>query len=188
MKQSEEINVIYLKNTFYLILLSYFCTVGIVNAGEKITGAFGVNLGQVFNPDSAIGENSLTDGTPMYEFKPTKTFRSFTRYYVLITPISNKIYAIWGIGPMENDPICTKEQKLIMAILQDKYEKQEKEDLFSNLYDIEKISQGDRFIITKCNGFSDVTLDIRYYDNNLEKLAENERIKYESKKLDSSGL
>jgi hypothetical protein len=178
----------YIRKTIYLVLLLYACLISVVNAGDKITGAFGVNLGDTFNPDSAIGKGSLTDGTPMYQFKPAKTFRSFTKYFALITPKTNRVYAIWGIGQMENDPTCKKEQKLIMAILQDKYGKQDKKDLFSSLYDAEMISQGNRYIMTKCSGFTDVTIDIRYKDSKLEKLAENERIQLESKKLDSSGL
>lgn len=180
--------MLYARKTIYPILLFITCTISSAYAGDKITGAFGVNLGDTFNPDSAIGKASLTDGTPMYQFKPANTFRSFSKYYALITPKSNKVYAIWGIGQMENDPTCKKEQQLIMAILQDKYGKQEKKDLFSSLYDAEMISQGDRYIMTKCSGFTDVTIDIRYKDNKLEKLAENERIELESKKLDSSGL
>ena len=155
---------------------------------EEITGAFGINLGNNFDPSSAIGKRELTDGTPMYPFSPKKNFRSFSRYYVLITPKTQKVYSIWGIGSMENDPTCKKEQQLLMAILQKKYGKKEKKDLFSSLYDTEMIDQGDKFILTKCSGFTDVTIDIRYKDQKLEKLAENERIKLESEKLDSSGL
>jgi hypothetical protein len=180
--------VVSIRKTIYLILLLYAYSISAVNAGDKITGAFGINLGDTFDPESAIGQASLTDGTPMYQFKPAKTFRSFSKYYALITPNTNKVYAIWGIGQMENDPTCKKEQKLIMAILQNKYGKQEKKDLFSSLNDAEMISQGDRYIMTKCSGFTDVTIDIRYKDKELEELAENERIHLESEKLDSSGL
>ena len=89
---------------------------------------------------------------------------------------------------MENDPSCKKEQALVMAILQKKYGKVEKDQLFSSLYDIKQINQGNRYVLTKCSGFSDVSLDIRYKDKKLETLAENERILLESEKVDSSGL
>jgi hypothetical protein len=157
-------------------------------AQEKIDGAFGIALGQVFNPSIALGEASLTDGTPMYQFSPTKEFRSFSRYFVLITPETNKVYSIWGLGNVENTPTCEKEQKLVMAILSDKYGNEEKQGLLSDLYDMKMITQGDRTIITKCSGFTDITMEIRYKDSQLQELAENERIKLESKKLDSSGL
>ncbi len=152
---------------------------------EEITGAFGITLGQTFMPQEAIGKGSLTDGTPMYQFRPKKKFRSFQRYYALITPKTHKVYAIWGIGNMENDPSCEKEQAFVMAILQKKYGKVEKGRLFS---DIEEIDQGDRYVLTKCSGFSDVTLDIRYKDKKLQEQAEKERIILESEKVDSSAL
>ena len=159
-----------------------------VIAEEKINGAFGIKLGQPFDPNTAIGEASLTDGTPMYQFSPEKKFRSFSRYYVLITPKSHKVYAIWGIGDIENTEICKKEQDLLMTILSDKYGEKNEEDLFSSLYDSEMIIQGNRYVMTKCTGLMDISVEIRYKDNEYEKLAENERIEIESKKLDSSGL
>lgn len=174
--------------TIILLLLITLALLAQAQAEEKIKGAFGVILGDTFGLSSAIGKSSLTDGTPMYRFNPKKKFRSFSRYYVLVSPKSHKIYAIWGIGDIENTPTCQREQKLLMAILQGKYGKQKDKDLFSSLYDAKMISQGDRYVMTKCTGFSDVTIGIRYYDNRYEKLAENERIELESKKVDSSGL
>ena len=159
-----------------------------VNAEEKITGAFGMELGQAFNPQEAIGKGSLTDGTPMYQFSPKKKFRSFSTYYALITPKTHKVYSIWAAGSTENDPSCKKEQALVMAILQKKYGKVKKGQLFSSLYDIKEIDQGNRYVSTKCSGFGNVSLDIRYKDKKLEEQAEKERIILESAKVDSSGL
>ncbi len=179
-------------DSFLRILLLCFVVVNFsmkdAHSQEKIAGAFSINLGDDFEPSKAIGKGVLTDGTPMYQFAPQKKFRSFSRYFVLITPKTHKVYSIWGIGNIENSPTCEKEQKLLMAILQKKYGKQQKKDLFSSLYDAEMINQGERYISTKCTGFSNVTIDIRYKDQKLEKLAENERIELESEKLDSSGL
>ena len=93
-----------------------------------------------------------------------------------------------GFGNIENTAICKKEQELLMAILKDKYGEKEKEDLFSNLYDIKMITQGDRYVMTKCSGLFDAEVEIRYKDNEYEKSAENERIEIERKELDSSGL
>ena len=41
---------------------------------ETIGGAFGMKLGDDFNPASALSKSALTDGTPMYQFKPDKPF------------------------------------------------------------------------------------------------------------------
>lgn len=179
-----------MKNPAFVVLVAVFALSisSSVNAEEKITGAFGIELDQTFNPQEATGKGSLTDGTPMYQFSPKKKFRSFTTYYVLITPKSQKVYSIWAIGKTENDPSCRKEQALVMAILQKKYGKVEKDQLFSSLYDIKQIDQGNRYVLTKCSGFGDVSLDIRYRDKKLEEQAEKERIILESEKVDSSGL
>lgn len=175
------------KAPLFLIVL-VFGLLSTVQAEEKVSGAFGIKLGEVFDVSKAIGKSSLTDGTPMYQFSPKKKFRSFSTYYVLITPKTHKVYSIWGIGNMKNDPSCKKEQALVMAILQKKYGKEERSEIFSSLYDMKNIDQGNRYVLTKCSGFSDVSLDIRYTDKKLEMLAENERILLESEKVDSSGL
>src|SRR5690348_13888600 len=105
-------------------LLALFCGVALAftaSATEKIEGAFGKKLGDVFDPSTAIGKSELTDGTPMYEFSTTNGFRSFTKYYVLITPKTKKIYSIWGMGSVANTESGQKEQALIMEILEQKY-------------------------------------------------------------------
>ena len=159
-----------------------------VFAADKIEGAFGKKLGDVFDPASAIGTSKLTDGTPMYEFSTTNGFRSFKRYYVMITPTTKKIYSIWGIGTAENTESGKKEQALVMEIIQEKYGAKQKAGLLDSFGDVNRIDQGTRYIITKVSGFTDITLDIRYYDLDLEKIAEKERLVEEAKKVDKSGL
>ena len=155
---------------------------------DPISAAFGIKLGSNFDVTSSIGSNSLTDGTTMYKFKTENPFRSFSRYYVLITPKTEKVYSIWGIGDIDSDAMCEKEQDLLMAILVKKYGEMSEQSLMSSLYDSKTISQGDKSVSTKCTGFSDITIDIRYYDHELKTLAEKERIELESDKLDASGL
>ena len=74
------------------------------------------------------------------------------------------------------------------AILQEKYGETSEANLAASIYNVDKIDQGNRVIYTKCDGYSDVTLSVRYIDSNLRQQAENERILIESQKLDSSGL
>ena len=179
-----------MKNSIFIVLIA-IGAVAIslsVHAEGKITGAFGIELGQTFNPKEAIDKGLLTDGTPRYQFNPKKKFRSFSTYFVLITPKSHQVYSIRGIGNMENDSTCKKEQALIMDILQKKYGNVEKDQLFSSLYDIKLINQVNRHVLTSCSGFVDTHLYIYYKDKKLEKQAEKERIILESEKIDSSGL
>ena len=164
-----------------------FATVSAFGA-DKIEGAFGMKLGDTFETNSAIGTSKLTDGTPMYEFSTTNGFRSFKRYYVMITPTTKKIYSIWAIGTAENTESAKKEQALIIEILQQKYGAKEKEGFMDAIGDTKRVDQGSRYILSKISGFTDITHDLRYYDRELEKLAEKERITEEAKKVNKGGL
>lgn len=155
---------------------------------EKIDGAFGMKLGDVLQPANVIGKSETTDGTPMYEFSPSKPFRSFTNYYVLITPTTHKIYEVWGIGSVANTETGKNEQALIMELLQKKYGAGEKPGIMDTIGDAKRISQGTRHVVTKINGLFDVKLEIRYIDTELEDVAEKERIASEKQKVDPSGL
>ncbi|MFZ2279914.1 MAG: hypothetical protein WAW39_19105 [Prosthecobacter sp.] len=157
-------------------------------AQDKIEGAFGKKLGEIFNPSSAIGKGELTDGTVMYQFKPEKPFRSLKTYYVLISPTSNQIYSIWGIGSTANAATGKQEQAVLMELLTQKYGSSEKEGITDALYDRKQISQGPRQILTKVTGFSDVTIEIRYTDIELAALAEKERLVIEAGKANGAGL
>ncbi len=171
------------------VIASFLCLSHHAGASEKIKGAFDMTLGQTFDPEESTGKSELTDGTPMYAFSTPKGFRSFSRYYVLITPKTHKVYAIWGIGDIENTPKCKKEQIVIMELLKEKYgEEEDNLGLMASLSDAKFIYQGDRSIMTKCTGFMDVSIEIRYKDKRYEKLAEEERISMEVEKLDSSNL
>lgn len=151
-------------------------------------GAFGKQLGDVFDPATAIGRSELTDGTPMYQFAPSEKFRSFERYYIMITPKSHKIYAIWAVGAVENTGVGEKEQAVIMSLLEKKYGKPKEEGLFDSMMGAKQLHQGDRYIIVKVSGFVDVTIDIRYYDKKLTEITEKERIELEVEKIDDSPL
>ena len=163
-------------------------------AGQAaITGAFGKKLGDVFDPASAIGKGALTDGTPMYQIQPDKPFRSFTSYYVLITPTSHKIWSIWGIGPCENTESGEKEQALLMDLLEKKYGPKDADDVFnglaSHLNKTQFITKGGRYLMTQVpHVFKDHTVEVRYVDGTLGKTGEQERLKAEGKKVDASGL
>lgn len=75
-----------------------------------------------------------------------------------------------------------------MELLQQKYGEISKAELFDSFRDSIRISQGERTILTKLTGFTDVTLEIRYTDYDLQKVAEKERLAIEAKKVDASGL
>ena len=157
-----------------------------LSAEEKITGAFGVKFGQILDSQSIEGTyERFGDDKYTYIFYPDKKFRSFSNYFISITPKTRKIYGVGAIGDMDDDSTCEKEQALIMAIIKKKYRGEiEKHELFSQ----QTIVQDNRGIATICRGLSNVNLVITYMDTKLSELAENERIDLESSKVDSSGL
>ncbi len=179
--------------TFLILVSLNILFIANTDGGQEIIGAFGLQLGDYFDPSSAIGQGELTDGTPMYQFEPKKKFRSFDEYYILVTPMTHKIYGIWGIGTSENPQKCEKEQALIMDLLQKKYGIQKNEGSFDPATGAKNIDQGNRDITVKCSGFVDMSfvdmsINIRYYDRELMKLAEKERIEMIGDKVDASGL
>ncbi len=170
-----------------LVLLSLIATQPVA-AADPIEGAFGMTLGSEFDTSTAIGKNSLTDGTPMYQFAPESPFRSLSSYYVLITPKTRRIYSIWAIGSFPNDESAKKEQAVIMELLTQKYGQGKGDNPFMSFADVKQIDQGDRSVLTKVSGFMDATLDLRYYDDTLRELAEKERLEIEASKADARGL
>ncbi len=61
------------KYFFPAIIISILFSLS-ANAGQEITEAFGIALGQYFDTSNSIGKGSLSDGTPMYKFNPKKAF------------------------------------------------------------------------------------------------------------------
>ena len=151
-------------------------------AVEKITGAFGLKLGdELDSSSSVIGEKPFTNTTNEYPFKPKKPFRSFSRYGVSITPKTHLIYEISALGVMENKSACTSEQDVIMSLLEKKYGKQ----TISNTI-VQKDSK--RTIATTCNVHTFTIIGLNYMDHDLFAQAKKERLEIETKKVDSSGL
>jgi hypothetical protein len=184
--------------TLHIAILTACITIASFSAigAEKIDGAFGKKLGDVFDPASAIGTSKLTDDTPIYEFSTTNGFLSFKRYYVLITPTTHKIYSIWGTGGVKNAnaEAGQTEQAIVMELLKKKYGTEERllPGMGNTIGYVRQIDQGHRYIFTRLTDVSSnlraIMLEIRYYDSDLEKLAEAERNAAETKKADASGL
>ena len=70
-----------------------------LSAEEKITGAFGVKLGQILDSQSIeVAYERRRDDKYTYTFYPDKKFRSFSTYIIGITPKTRKIYSIYAAG------------------------------------------------------------------------------------------
>jgi hypothetical protein len=135
-----------------------------------------------------MGMAETESGAILYRFKPKSPLRSFTEYYVAVTPKGKQIYSIRARGEMRNNEVCKKEQVVVVELLKKKYGPPEKRGLADELSDSDTIRQGNRGIVVKCTGLFSVTIDIGYIDSVLAQQAERERIELEVKKVDSSGL
>lgn len=162
-------------------------------SSSNINGAFGMNLGDTFDPADAIGAEKLTDGTSMYQFDPSNNFRGIQKYYVLVTPISHQVYSIWGLSDIESGRECIQELDQTRELLKSKYGKPKQQGLHEQLEGIETIVSGNRYIQTFCTRFMDIKLQIQYYDRELMQLADTEKkqldkIEFNEKAKDSSAL
>lgn len=155
---------------------------------NKIDGAFGISLGDSFVETNAIGKNETTSGEPMYQFEPKNPHEAFTRYYVLTTPKTKKVYCIWAIAPAIELEKAKFNQDVVFKALTNKYGPGEKQGLFETMSDLKQIDQGNRYITVNVSGFGSGQLNLRYYDKALRDIAESERIAIESEKKDNSGL
>jgi hypothetical protein len=88
---------------------------------HPIEGAFGLKLGDKFKPKRNRRNSTTTSGETIYYFKPSKKFRKFREYYVLITPETKKIYQIWAIAKISEEQKFLREQEIILNILEKKY-------------------------------------------------------------------
>ena len=139
---------------------------------EKITRAFGMKLGSSFNPSKAIEKGKTSNNTSIYRFYPKHHFRSFTRYYVSITPKTHKIYKIWATKLIKDNKKCKKEQEDIMLTLEKKHGNLEK---IESIPDTKAINQGNRNILCKIQDSIIFTIIIRYTDQKLTQLANKEK-------------
>ena len=89
---------------------------------QKIQGAFGFHLGESFKPASATDNMTIATGETLYRIKPKEKFRKFNTYYVLITPVGKKIYGIWAEVDLKNRPQAEREFKVVLTLLEKKYE------------------------------------------------------------------
>jgi len=155
---------------------------------QQITGAFGVTLGTTVNLSQYQKTGETTGKTPLYGFSPANPIQGLTTYWFQATPKTGIIYRVWAQGDCENNDVCKKRQAVILDLLNKKYGQEDKEGLFDDLYDMKRMTRGNRSIVLKCTGILDVSLNLYYTDEDLEKQAEKERIELEGGDTDKNGL
>jgi hypothetical protein len=186
------------KRVVFLLILA---TTPAAVAADKIEGAFGLKLGDVFEPKTSPipkgpdGVQFSLNGA--YEFTPKERNKDFSDYYVFITPNSHLVCKILAVHkePAEsgNAANCHAFRNALTAILHLKYEGtfDEKSRSDSN------IGQGRRSIGTFAPVVVNQTcwLAIFYSDDELTQRASEEReqnrvkaIRESVKSVDATGL
>jgi hypothetical protein len=152
---------------------------------QKIIGAFGLKLGAVFNPAKALDSTTIATGETIYRIKPKEKFRKFTNYYVLITPVGKKIYAIWADVDLKKGTSAEHEYKILLTLLEAKYETKATSGIIPSTHRKSiKINNRSIYLISNITG--DVRL--RYTDDLLKAQAEKENVMQEAAKENTSSL
>lgn len=141
---------------------------------KTIDGAFGVQFGQVVADSMIVSEQKMEDGTPIYEFKPEKRFRDFSKYWVLMSPKGKKVHSIIVRGNFDSDELAKRESDLLLSLLTEKYGKKVDKNMFGFEVKQDGVSVSVREV---WNG-----LQITYRNNAMETEAENERLEIEGGK------
>lgn len=157
-----------------LALLMFFALAPAAGAGERIAGAFGVRFGDHFPPEAARETASLNERIPLYQFTPQEPHPLFTRYYVEITPQSQRVYSIWGYGHGHGFEACRAGRAELLAELEPRYGSVRRSFLFPSAGE-RRIVQRDREILIECTGHDASRLLVRFTDRRLQETAERER-------------
>ena len=179
-----------------IVAAALACSASQALCGDKIEGAFGMKLGEVFDTAKAerVGPDAEDgDGDSGWFPNNTKPVTGFYRFYVFITPVTHKIYRIIG----ETSATEPEERKVLEKALKDKYDTTVPSKLPEYLKAQPVIYQANRDIITveriTGGGYigaapvsGRVFLKLIYTDRELQKLAKKEEA--ESKFKGNSGL
>lgn len=161
---------------------------------SRITGAFGLKLGQVFDPKYATGTNQTPESMTSkgefikmqmvgYNFKPRHPLPNFERYEVGVTPCSNYVYSIGVSADFESFSSAREEQEKLLAALQEKYGKATFDSRTNGVYRSWSytIKQGTREVWLSLSRDTDpISLFLDYGDTALHSQAEREQAEIEA--------
>lgn len=143
----------------------------------QITGAFGVEFGDVFHPTEQTETADLTDGTTGYKFTPKKGFREFSDFYVLITPKTHKVYSIWAVAKLRGIEQARHEREVVFKILNEKYGPDDLGVEVEELAPMAAFSKADSLVFANIEGdASSGRLQLSYSNGTLRKTAAAERL------------
>ncbi len=162
---------------FLFIVVSLSST---VQAAEDIRGAFGIKFGDFFEKARALSKDEFS-GNTVYEFLPGSLDLLFDRYYLSITPRSNRVYGICGIISSGDMAAAKKRHRKLVMELQERHGRVSSGLLSGvlDLFGVQRIEQGDQKIVIS---FKENRLKtyVIYYDAGLKKLAQREARRLEN--------
>ena len=136
---------------------------------SRITEAFGVALGTKVNLSAYT-----KDGIDRYQFAPNNPLAGMTNCYFKASPRTRLIYRVGAEGSCASNEVCTEKLNVLLSVLTKKYGAEEPQGFFDQMSDKHVIRSGQRSVTVKCTGLADITLELYYNDDALEKQANEE--------------
>jgi len=155
-------------------------------AAKPLLGAFGVKFNTIWQPRESQDNSQLQDGETMYAFTPKPGLSGFSDYYVMITPITHKVYSIWACAEVPRaNGLNFYEQ--VVALYEKKYGKG-KSDLSIGSRTTFFYPAGSSILIKYSSDHKAASIDIRYYNRENEELAKKERIEKANSGVNTEGI
>ena len=163
---------------FVIAVASGFTLTAAAGEIEKIERAFGMTLGDTFDIRGSRSTVSNQTGERIYWFKPGAEFKTFSKYFVSITPDSQKIYTIGGTRVFQTSEECENELDIVTSILAEQYGDPVKtKDMFNpkRINVVIAQQENERVLLIECDRLrTNVSLTVFYVDKQLKALAEQE--------------
>ncbi|MGD8429086.1 MAG: hypothetical protein PVH31_01655 [Ectothiorhodospiraceae bacterium] len=132
-----------------------------VCASAAITGAFGIELGSVFKPDSPREVRNGPNGQRSYVItNPPKPYSALDTYTVRVGR-DGRVFEIVGSGTLKSADACKQEQAFIAETVVKKHGAAARMRTEDPLIDRTVLREGDRYVEIVCVGTG---LDVRYRD------------------------
>lgn len=154
------------------------------NASKGIEGAFGIKLGQVFDPSSALGVKDMAG--PYYRFKPVGPVAPLNEYFLRITPKTHKVYEIEASWKFRDKAAGINAFSALSSTLEKKYGPLEMASEDNHLFRVRK--SDDKILMLTMSDANEGTLQVQYTDIALTVAAGQERREIQAAEAKAGGL
>ena len=152
---------------------------------EKVVGAFGITLGQIFNLEDAVDRED--DDGDNYWFAPDNPYDDFIFYSVARTPITGVVAMITAYSEKMTKNQCEVKRRTLKSILYRKYPYGwDARDDDYNKYTV--YGRDPSYVKVNCEGFGVYRLVADYYDLDIRRILKDERTKLDIDAASKDGL